>query len=173
GLVMLQTGKTFIGRPALGAWVSYALGTANQNLPAYVVLRDPAGYNTSGKLVWSSGWLPALFQGVEFSTAGTPVQHLTPSRPVPPAVRGAHPAPPPRLNAHPLRAHPRRSELEARIRNYELAARMQLAAGAALNLARETDETRRLYGLDDPTTAGYGTRCLLARRLVESGVRFV
>src|SRR5207244_5151660 len=88
-LVMMSTGKLFQGRPALGSWVSYALGTVNQNLPAYVVLRDPAGYNTSGKLVWSSGWLPALFQGVEFSTAGTPVQHLHPSRPLPADVRRA------------------------------------------------------------------------------------
>jgi hypothetical protein len=173
GLVMLQTGKTFFGRPALGAWVSYALGTENQNLPAYVVLRDPAGYNTSGKLVWSSGWLPALFQGVEFSTAGTPVQHLYPDRPVPPDVRRGDLDLLARLNAVHLRTHPGESELEARIRNYELASRMQLAAGAALDLKQETVETRRLYGLDNPATAGYGTRCLLARRLVESGVRFV
>ena len=69
-LVMMQTGKIFPGRPALGSWISYALGTENRNLPAYVVLRDPEGYNTSGKLVWSSGWLPALFQGVEVSARG-------------------------------------------------------------------------------------------------------
>src|SRR5215469_14266197 len=77
-LVMMSTGKLFQGRPSVGAWISYALGTVNQNLPAYVVLRDPAGYNTSGKLVWSSGWLPALYQGTEFSSVGTPVLNLQP-----------------------------------------------------------------------------------------------
>src|SRR5438876_5645867 len=81
-LVMMSTGKLFQGRPCVGAWVSYALGTENQNLPAYIVLRDPAGYNTSGKLVWSSGWLPALYQGTEFSSVGAPVLNLRPARPV-------------------------------------------------------------------------------------------
>jgi hypothetical protein len=78
GLTMMQTCKIFPGRPAMGSWLSYALGTENQNLPAYVVLRDPAGYNTSGRMVWSSGFLPALYQGVEFSSSGVPVHHLTP-----------------------------------------------------------------------------------------------
>ena len=82
-LVMMQTGKIFPGRPALGSWISYALGTENQNLPAYVVLRDPDGYNTSGKLVWSNGFLPALFQGVEMSARGNAVRYLNPARPVP------------------------------------------------------------------------------------------
>ena len=82
-LVMMSTGKLFQGRPAFGAWISYALGTVNQNLPAYVVLRDPAGYNTSGKLVWSSGWLPALYGGVEFSSTGAPVLDLQPAVPRP------------------------------------------------------------------------------------------
>lgn len=84
GLTMMQTCKIFPGRPALGSWLSYALGTENQNLPAYIVLRDPAGYNTSGRMVWSSGFLPALYQGVEFSSSGVPVHHLTPSVPLPP-----------------------------------------------------------------------------------------
>src|SRR5206468_8770925 len=86
-LVMIQTGKIFPGRPALGSWISYALGTENRNLPAYVVLRDPGGYNTSGKLVWSSGFLPALYQGVEFSAVGAPVLNLQPARPGPAAVQ--------------------------------------------------------------------------------------
>jgi hypothetical protein len=172
-LVMMSTGKIFPGRPSLGAWVSYALGTENQNLPAYVVLRDPAGYNTTGKLVWSSGWLPALYQGVEFNSVGSPVLDLEPAVAQPRGAQRANLDFLARLNDEHRRKFPRESELEARIRNYELAARMQLHAAGALDIARESVATRRLYGLDNPTTAGYGTRCLMARRLVEAGVRFV
>jgi Protein of unknown function (DUF1501) len=172
-LVMMQTGKIFPGRPALGSWVSYALGTENRNLPAYVVLRDPEGYNTSGKLVWSNGWLPALFQGVEMSARGNAVRYLNPARPVQKEARAHELELLSRLNAEHARNHPREGELESRIRNYELAARMQLAAGELLDLTKETPATRRLFGLDDPLTSNYGTRCLMARRLVESGVRFV
>jgi hypothetical protein len=172
-LVMLSTGKLFQGRPSVGAWISYALGTENQNLPAYVVLRDPAGYNTSGKLVWSCGWLPALYQGTEFSSVGTPVLNLRPARPVPEAVGRASLDFLAELNRDHLRRHPRETELEARIQNYELAARMQLQAGAAIDLSRESAATRKRYGLDDRVTASYGTRCLMARRLIEAGVRFV
>jgi hypothetical protein len=173
GLTMIQTGKIFPGRPAMGSWISYALGTNNQNLPAYVVLRDPAGYNTSGKMVWSSGWLPALYQGVEFSSSGTPVHHLYPSQPMPPGAQRDDLDLLGSMNAEHQRAHPRETELEARIQNYELAARMQLAAAEILDLNKESEATKKLYGLDNPITAGYGTRCLMARRLVESGVRFV
>jgi hypothetical protein len=172
-LIMLSTGKIFPGRPALGAWVSYALGSENQNLPAYVVLRDPAGYNTTGKLVWSCGWLPALFQGTEFSSTGTPVLNLRPAVSPPDGVQRDNLDFLARLNEEHRRKFPGESELEARIRNYELAARMQLHAAEALDLSRESSATRKLYGLDDPVTAGYGTRCLMARRLVEAGVRFV
>lgn len=172
-LVMMGTGKIFPGRPTLGAWVSYALGTENENLPAYVVLRDPAGYNTSGKLVWSSGWLPALYQGVEFSSAGAPVLDLQPAVPQPEGVQSANLEFLAKLNDAHRRKYPRESELEARIRNYELAARMQLHAAGVLDVSKESEATRRRYGLDNPTTAAYGLRCLMARRLVQAGVRFV
>ncbi len=172
-LVLMNTGKIFQGRPALGSWVSYGLGTENQNLPAYIVLRDPEGYNTSGTLLWQNAWLPALYRGTEVSTRGTPVLNLHPAAPVPPDVRRDDLDLLARLNEEHCRGYPGESELEARIRNYELAARMQLAAGRVLDLAGESRATRRLYGLDDPTTAGYGLRCLMARRLVEAGVRFV
>jgi hypothetical protein len=172
-LVMMSTGKIFQGRPALGAWVSYALGTENQNLPAYVVLRDPAGYNTSGKLVWSSGWLPALYQGTEFNSKGAPVLNLHPAVPQPEAVQRDCQDFLAQLNESHRLQYPRETELEARIRNYELAGRMQLEAAAVLDVSRETPAMRKLYGLDNPVTAGYGTRCLLARRLIEAGVRFV
>jgi len=170
---MFQTGKTFWGRPAMGSWIGYALGTENRNLPGYIVLRDPAGYNTSGKMVWSSGWLPAVYQGTEFSASGTPVLHLRPSRPLPAGAQSRSRAFLAELNALHLKNHPRESELDARVQNFELAARMQLSATDVLDLSRETEATRTLYGLDNPATAGYGARCLMARRLVESGVRFV
>src|SRR5262245_23006226 len=173
GLVMLSTGKLFQGRPSVGAWISYGLGTENQSLPAYVVLRDPAGYNTSGKLVWSSGWLPALYQGTEFSSTAAPVLNLRPARPVSEGVRRDSMDFLAELNREHQQRHPGETELEARIQNYELAARMQLEAAAAIDLSKESAATRKLYGLDNPTTASYGTRCLMARRLIEAGVRFV
>ncbi len=173
GLVMLNTGKIFPGRPALGSWVSYALGTENRNLPSYIVLRDPEGYNTSGTLLWQSGWMPASHRGTEVSTRGTPVLNLKPSRPVSPEARADDLDLLARLNESHREQYPHDGDLEARIRNFELAARMQLAAADLLDLSRESDATRKLYGLDNPATAGYGLRCLMARRLVESGVRFV
>lgn len=170
---MMQTGKTFAGHPAIGSWIGYALGTENHNLPAYVVLRDPAGYNTSGKTVWSSGWLPTLYQGTEFSASGTPVLHLQPSRHRSAAAQVRSRELLAHLNLLHADRHPRENELETRIKNFELAARMQLVASEILDLSRESQDIHRRYGLDNPATAGYGTRCLLARRLIEAGVRFV
>jgi Protein of unknown function (DUF1501) len=172
-LVMFNTGKIFQGRPALGSWISYALGTENQNLPAYVVLRDPEGYNTSGTLLWQNAWLPALYRGTEFSSHGPAVLNLRSRVAQPEGAQRDDLTLLARLNDEHRRHYPGESELEARIRNYELAARMQLAAGDTLDLARETAATQRLYGLDNPEAAGYGLRCLMARRLIETGVRFV
>jgi hypothetical protein len=172
-LVMMSTGKLFQGRPTVGAWISYALGTVNQNLPAYVVLRDPAGYNTSGKLVWASGWLPALYQGTEFSSKGSPVLNLQPAKRLPNGVQRDGMEFLATLNRAHCQRYPGESELEARIQNYELAARMQLSAGEVLDVSKETAATRKRYGLDNPVTQAYGMRCLLARRLIEAGVRFV
>jgi hypothetical protein len=172
-LVMFNTGKVFQGKPALGAWVSYALGTENGNLPAYVVLRDPAGYNTSGSLTWTSAWLPALYRGTEFSTQGSPILNLRPARAQPQGTQRDNLEYLARLNRRHQQQYPAESDLETRIQNYELAARMQLAAGNLVDLSQETEATRKLYGLDNPETAGYGVRCLMARKLVEAGVRFV
>ncbi|MCA9073820.1 MAG: DUF1501 domain-containing protein [Planctomycetaceae bacterium] len=172
-LVAFNTGKIFQGRPALGSWISYALGTENQNLPAYIVLRDPGGYNTSGTLLWDNGWMPSLYAGTEVATKGTPVLNLNPTEAVPSEVKRDNLDLLARLNRRHQQDFPYESALNARIQNYELAARMQLAAAELLDLKGETAATRKLYGLDNPDTALYGLRCLMARRLVESGVRFV
>ena len=169
----INTGKTFAGRPTLGAWVSYALGTENQNLPAYVALRDPDGYNSGGTTLWTSGWLPALYGGTEIQSKGAPVLNLHPAVALPTGVQRNNLDLLAQLNEERRRLYPDNSELEARIRHYELAARMQLAAEELLDLSTETEATRKLYGLDNSATANYGLRCLMARRLVESGVRFV
>jgi hypothetical protein len=173
GLIMFMTGKIFQGRPSFGSWISYALGTENQNLPAYVVLRDPAGYNTTGTLTWSSGWLPALYRGTEFSATGSPVLNLRSKREQPAGVQRDNLDFLAQLNRRHQLDHPRESELETRIQNYELAARMQLAAAKTLDLDKESPATKKLYGIDEPATRAYGIRCLLARKLIESGVRFV
>ena len=172
-LLAINTGKIFQGRPALGSWISYALGSENQNLPAYIVLRDPDAYSTSGTLLWQSGFLPALYRGTEVSTRGTPVLNLNSSRPVPSQVQRDNLDLLAELNRRHQRGYEYETELEARIRNYELAARMQLAAAETLDLGNESKATRDLYGLNDEMTVGYGMRCLMARRLVEAGVRFV
>jgi hypothetical protein len=168
----LNTGKIFPGRPTLGAWISYALGTENQNLPAYVVLRDPDGFNL-GTTFWENGWLPALFRGTELQSKGQPVLNLHPPEPLPSGVQRLNLDALSRLNEERRKLYPEESELEARIRNYDLAARMQVHAEQLLDLSAEAPATRKLYGLDNPTTANFGTRCLMARRLVEKGVRFV
>jgi hypothetical protein len=167
----LITGKIFPGRPTLGAWVSYALGTENRNLPAFVVLRDPKGQGVV--TYWENGWLPALFRGTEIQSRGAAVLNLHPSEPVPVRVRRNTLEALAALNEERRKLYPTESELEARIRNYELAARMQQGAEKLLDLSREPAAVRRLYGLEDPVTADFGTRCLMARRLVEAGVRFV
>ena len=172
-LVMLTSGKIFPGRPTLGSWVCYGLGSENQNLPGYVVLRDPAGYPGTGATLWQSGWLTQMHRGTEFSSQGPPLLNLQPGVPVLPAARRADQEFLAHINDVHRQRYPDESVLEARIYNYELAARMQLAASEALDLALEPEHVKRGYGLEQPATAGYGTRLLMARRLVEQGVRFV
>ena len=173
GLNMLLSCKIFPGRPVMGSWISYALGTENQNLPAYVVLRDPAGYTIGGKQLWANGYLPALYQGVEFNMSGSPVHHLKPAEPLPPGVQQESLQLLRRLNEMHRDQRPGESELDSRIQNYELAARMQVEALDVLDLKNEPDSVKKLYGVDDPVSGSYGLRCLMARRLVEAGVRFV
>lgn len=172
-LVMVTSGKLFPGRPTLGSWISYGLGSENENLPGFVVLRDPEGYPGTGATLWQSGWLPQTYRGVEFNSAGSPVLDLQPGWSMPAGAREDDLQFLAQLNARHRARHPHDATLEARIRNYELAARMQLAASDALDLSRESATVKSMYGLDQDVTRGYGTRLLLARRLVENGVRFI
>jgi hypothetical protein len=172
-LWMMHTGLTIAGRPSIGAWAAYGLGTVNRNLPAYVVLPDPRGLPVDGIRNWSSGWLPPVYQGTPFRSEGMPVLNLRPKTPRPASVEEGRFKLLQDLNADHKARHPDELDLDARIASFELAARMQLAATDALDVSRESPETHRLYGLDNATTRPYGSRCLMARRLVERGVRFV
>ena len=170
---MAQTGMTTVGRPTLGSWAAYGLGTENRNLPAFIALPDPGGASVDGVRNWSSGWLPPRYQGTVFREQGSPVLNLQPKQPRPPAIEDARANLLRQLNEKHLAQRPGELELEARIETFELAGRMQLAATDAMDLSQEAEETQQLYGLDNKTTKSYGTRCLMARRLVERGVRFV
>jgi hypothetical protein len=172
-LRLIHSGKFLAGMPAWGAWVIYALGSANANLPAYVVLTDPGGLPVDGEKNWTSGWLPAVYQGTMFRSGAAPVLNLAPPAGSSPSVRRRQLDLLAEFNHRHLERHPGNSELAARIANVETAARMQTAVPEALDLSQETEATRKLYGIDQPATQEYGTRCLLARRLIEKGVRFV
>lgn len=169
----LNTGRTTGGRPALGSWMTYGLGNESENLPAFVVLTDPGGLPVLGVENWQSGFLPSLYQGTVVRPQEPRILNLDP----PPEFAGQ---PQSRmldylekLNRKHLQSRPGEHDLSARIQSYELAARMQVAAKEALDLSQETEATHRMYGLDVKETADYGSRCLIARRLVERGVRFV
>lgn len=172
-LRVIHSGKIFPGRPVLGSWAVYGLGTERQNLPAYVVLSDPGGLPVDGTNNWSSGFLPAVYQGTPFRATGTPVAHLATPKEISPSARRNQLDLLQQLNRTHLNQHPGNAELDARLRHYELAAQMQTAVPEVLDLSTETEETKKLYGIDQPRSAEYGKRCLLARRLVERGVRFV
>jgi hypothetical protein len=172
-LRMIHSGKTFVGRPALASWVLYGLGSQRQDLPAYIVLSDPGGLPVDGPNNWTSGFLPAVYQGTPFRDAAVPVANLQMPADMTPAARRNQLQLLDELNTAHLRRYPGNAELAARISNFELAARMQTSVPAVVDISRETPAAHRLYGLDNPVTAEYGKRCLLARRLVEQGVRFV
>ncbi|MGH9721922.1 MAG: DUF1501 domain-containing protein [Bryobacteraceae bacterium] len=168
----MNTGSILAGRPSLGAWTTYGLGSANRNLPSFVILLDdkePVG----GPKNWSSGFLPATYQGTQFRTGDTPILHLKPPAGTTDRQQRSKLDYLKELNAEFARDNPGDSELEARIDTYELAFQMQAAGPEAVDLTQESEATRKLYGLDEPDTQAFGRNCLLARRLVERGVRFV
>jgi len=170
---MANTGLIRPGRPNIGSWAAYGLGSETDDLPAYIALPDPVGLPVDGVRNWSSGWLPPIYQGTAFRSQGVPVLHLKPSTSRTEAVSRGRLGLLQALNQKHLRTRPGELELEARIANFELAARMQLSATDALDLSSETKATQQMYGLDNPVTTSYGRRCLMARRLIERGVRFV
>jgi len=167
----MHSGRTLMGHPSLGSWVSYGLGSVNENLPAYCVLLQPEGTPEGGAPCWSNAYLPAVYQGTLLRKGASPLLHL---KPPPDITRNRQRATIDfikQMNEQDLDAS--RSDLAARISSYELAFRMQSQAPEAVDLGNESERTRHNYGLNDAKTADFGTRCLLARRLVERGVRFV
>ncbi|HVA49720.1 MAG TPA: DUF1501 domain-containing protein [Pirellulales bacterium] len=172
-IYLIQNGKMSPGRPTLGSWVVYGLGSECQDLPAYVVLDDPLGLPINGVENWQAGFLPPVFQGTRFRSTGSPLLNLRPEVDRPAGVVETERVLRDRLDRMHLSERPGQPIIEARIASYELAARMQLAASDALDLARETPATLDMYGVGREPTDSYGRRCLFARRLVERGVRFV
>lgn len=169
----MNTGSVLMGRPSVGSWVAYGLGTENENLPAFVVLPDPAGGLKGGPPAWGSGFLPATFQGVTMRSGSQPILHLRPPTPSARADNQRTLDLIQKMNREHLAARDNDDELAARIRAYELAFRMQAAAPELVELNSESADTARMYGIDRPDTQEFGTRCLLARRMIERGVRFV
>ena len=168
----MNTGSVLAGRPSLGAWSTYGLGTANKNLPSFVVLtddQDPLG----GANNWNSGFLPALYQGTQFRRGETPILDLKPPAGVSDRQQRNELGLLRKLNEIWSTDKQDDTELDARIRSYELAYQMQSAGAEAVDLTKESDATRKLYGMDEAATSVFGTNCLLARRLVERGVKFV
>jgi hypothetical protein len=170
---MMNTGSILMGKPSLGAWAAYGLGTENQNMPAFVVMPDPAGWVKGGAPAWGNGFLPAAYQGTVLRGGASPILHLNTPDGISGAQQQATVGLINQLNREGLAASEQDSELAARISAYELAFRMQSHAHEVVNVGGESAATRKLYGLDKPVTAEFGLRCLLARRMVERGVRFV
>lgn len=168
----MNTGSILAGRPSLGAWVSYGLGTENQNLPAFVVMSD-GGDPLGGPRNWGTGWIPATFQGTPFRKDGSPILYLKSDSGLSSEIQKRKLQAMTDLDRLHLQGREDDTRLSARIASYELAYRMQAEAPEAIDLSRETNETKNLYGLDNERTRTYGTMCLRARRLVERGVRFV
>jgi hypothetical protein len=173
GVCQMNTGSVFGGRPSLGAWASYGIGTENQSLPGFVVLKDSTAAIVNGVRCWGSGFMPAGYQGVLLEPGKEPIANLNIPSDVSPARHRQKLALLNKLNSRHSRGRESNTELEARIHSYELAYRMQAEAPEAVDISRETEATRRLYGLDNESTQIYGRQCLMARRLVERGVRFI
>ena len=174
GVSQMNTGSIVGGRPSLGCWVTYGLGTENENLPAFVVMQDNAASVNNGARNWGTGFMPAVYQGTRITASSEPIPHLNPPASMSPDQQRGRLDLLAELNREHARSRQAAgSDLEARINSYELAYRMQAQAPEAVDLTQETEETKNLYGINDPLTANYGRMCLLGRRLVERGVRFV
>jgi hypothetical protein len=172
-LLMMNCGSVISGKPSLGSWVNYGLGSVNENLPGYVVMLDSSGGPISGAKNWTAGFMPASYQGTVFRSEGDPILNLRHAQGMPPSEQRLLIDSLNRLNRLHQESRADNTNLSARISSYELAFKMQATAPEAIDLSSEDAETQRLYGLDRPQTADFGKKCLLARRLVERGVRFI
>ena len=172
-MLMMNSGNIQSGHPTLGSWLTYGLGSENENLPGYVVMLDPTGGPISGAKNWTSGYMPATYQGTTMKAEGAPILNLKRPRGMSEEVQRTLLDSLSKANNSHLSSRTDNTELAARISSYELAYQMQRSAPEAADLAQETEATQKLYGLDSPQTEEFGRRCLLARRLVERGVRYV
>lgn len=172
-LFQMSTGFIFQGFPSIGSWISYGLGTSNENLPGFVVLPDRRGLPPCGVANWGNGFLPAAHQGVIFGDMSKPVADLRPPAVVKESTQAASYDLLTALNEEHLKSHPGEDAFTARLRSYELAAKMQVSAPEVTDISGESEATKKLYGIDNPATRDFGYNCLLARRLVEKGVRCV
>ena len=173
GCIQMNTGAVNIGKPCLGSWVNYGLGSANENLPSFVVMTDPRGGPIGSGSNWSSGFMPAAHQGTMFRSEGPPVLNLKTPGGVDDETQRRTLDLLKKLNEQHARERQNNDELLARIESYELAYRMQTAAADAVDLNKEDTKTRAMYGLDSKLTADFGRKCLITRRLIERGVRFI
>lgn len=169
----LASGMIRMGFPSVGSWITYGLGSESQNLPAFVVLFDGRGGPFGGPANWSAGFMPAAYQGAVFRPSGAPIVDLQPPQRITPDEQRARLDLLDKLNRMDLERNPGNSELAARIESYELAYRMQGCAPEVVDLSSESEPTQKLYGLNNAVTEPFGRQCLMARRLVERGVRFV
>jgi hypothetical protein len=170
---MMNCGSILMGRPSLGSWATYGLGTENRNMPAFVVMPDPGGWPKGGAPSWGNGYLPAAYQGTVLRGGKSPITNLESPKGISDAQQRKTLDLVNALNKEHLKQREGDNELAARIASYELAFRMQSHAGDVVDVSKESAPTRKMYGLDDNETAEFGLRCLLARRMVERGVRFV
>ena len=173
GTYEMQTGQINLGFPTVGSWVTYGLGSVSSSLPAYVVMTDARGGPLGGPNDWSAGFMPAAYQGTLFRSTGDPIVDLKPVAGMTPEDQRARLDALAKLNEIDMQKFPGNTELAARISSYELAYRMQGCAPTAVDINSETEATKKMYGLDNKITEPYGRQCLMARRLVEHGVRFV
>ena len=172
-MLMMNSGRILSGNPSLGSWVTYGLGSVNENLPGYVVMLDPTGGPISGPKNWSSGYMPAAYQGTVVRASGVPIHDLAPPQGLTDSAQRRMLDRLRERNEEHLAARAGNSELAARIASYELAYKMQEHAPEAVDFSQETAETLALYGIDEKRTEDFGRKCLLARRMVERGVRFI
>ncbi|MFM1801054.1 MAG: hypothetical protein RJA81_406 [Planctomycetota bacterium] len=173
GVCQMNTCSILSGRPSLGSWASYGMGTENQNLPAFVVMQDNSSQVVNGPRNWGAGFMPAVYQGIRFSEGSQPIPYLNSPEGYSQSRQIAKLGFLNKLNARYAESHPDQTELEARIASYELAFRMQSEAPEAIDLSQESSETLELYGINEKETSAYGRLCLLGRRLAERGVRFI